>query len=42
LDALYGQQEVIEDIIGDALKVENFVENIRYLHVQVQEALKKS
>jgi hypothetical protein len=43
LDVVYGQQGgVREDITGEALKVEKFVENIRKIHLQVHETLKKS
>jgi hypothetical protein len=43
LDVIYGNQEgVREDIIGEALKVEKFIENIRQIHLQEQETLKKS
>ena len=42
LDVVYGQQGVREDIIGEALKVEKSVENIRQIHLQVKETLKKS
>jgi hypothetical protein len=43
LDVVYGQQGgVREDITGEALKVEKFVEKIRQIHLQVQEMLKKS
>jgi hypothetical protein len=33
---------VREDLRGDALKVETFVEKIKQIHLQVQETLKKS
>jgi hypothetical protein len=43
LDVVYGQKEgVREDIKGDALRAENFVEKIRQIHLQVEETLKKS
>jgi hypothetical protein len=43
LDVVYGHQGgVMEDLIGDALKVEKFVEKIRPIHLQIQETLKKS
>jgi hypothetical protein len=36
LDVVYGQQGGgREDIMGEALKVEKFVENIRQIHLQV-------
>jgi hypothetical protein len=43
LDVVYGQQGgEREDITGEALRVEKFVGNIRKIHLQVQEMLKKS
>jgi hypothetical protein len=43
LDVVYGQQsEVKEDLTGDALRAEKFVEMIRQIHLQIQEMLKKS
>jgi hypothetical protein len=35
LDVVYGQQGVREDTMGEALKVEKFVENIRKIYLQV-------
>jgi hypothetical protein len=43
LDVVYGQQRgVREDLREDALKVEKLVENIKQIHLQVQEMLNKS
>ena len=43
MDIAYGQQGgVREDLTGDALRVENFIEKIRQIHLQVQETLQKS
>jgi hypothetical protein len=43
LDVVYVQQGgVREDIIGEYLKVEKFIEKIRKIHFQVQDTLKKS
>jgi len=43
LDIAYGQQgEVREDLIGDALRAEKFIENIMEIHLQVQETLQKT
>jgi hypothetical protein len=43
LDIVHGQQGgVSEDIIGETLKVENFFEKIRQIHLQVYETLKQS
>jgi hypothetical protein len=33
---------VREDTMGEELKAEKFVENIRQIHLQVQETLKRS
>jgi hypothetical protein len=39
----YGQQGgVREDLTGDALRAEKFIEKIRQIHLQVQETLQKS
>lgn len=38
----YGQQGVKDDIIRDALRVEDFIENIKKILTQVNEALQKS
>ena len=43
LDVFYGSQGgVREAIIGESLKEKKFFENIRKIHLQVQETLKKS
>jgi len=43
LDITYGQQGgVKKDIIGDALRAENFIEKIKHIHLQVKETLQKS
>jgi hypothetical protein len=33
LDVLYGQQGVREDVVGEALKEEKFVEKIRQMQI---------
>jgi hypothetical protein len=43
LDVFYGKQGgVMKDVMGKELKVDKFVENIRQIHLQVHETLKKS
>jgi hypothetical protein len=43
LDIAYGKQGgVREDLTGDALRAEFFIEKIRKIHIQVQETLQKS
>jgi len=42
LDVVNGKQGVREEIIGETLKDEKFVEKIRQIHLQIQETLKKS
>jgi hypothetical protein len=42
LDVVYGQQGVRENVKGEALKMEKFVEKIRQIHLQVQWTMKKS
>jgi hypothetical protein len=42
LDVVYGQQGEREYTMGEALKEEKFVENIRQVHFLVDETLKKS
>jgi hypothetical protein len=42
LDVVYGKKGVMEDFTREALKEEKNVENIRKIHLQVQETLKKS
>jgi hypothetical protein len=43
LVVVYGQQGgVREDLTGDSLKVEKFLEKIRQVHLQIQEMLKNS
>jgi hypothetical protein len=42
-DVVYGQQGgMMEYVMGEALKVEKFVEKIKQIHMQVHETLKKS
>jgi len=42
LDVVYGSKGLREDIIGEVLKAEKFVEKIKHIHLQVHETLKKS
>jgi hypothetical protein len=43
LDVVYGHQGgVMEDTMGEALKAKKFVENIRQIHLQEHNTLKRS